>query len=303
MQARGNRSMNKSKAHASPYNEHSMTVAQLREKFSTSINEERPETSQGLTRDQASRRLAEQGRNELTPPKQITMLERLFAILFKDAFMVMLEGASALGFIAFALTPDDPSNLVGPKKFCVFCPLYLFSSKTYCYFFRLFSVVKPLTMALVIPIPTYAVVFLQYMACALIAIIALTSGLTLFQEGQASDVMSGFQNMMPANTLALRDGARVRISAATLVTGDIVVLGTGDKIPADRSAPRPSPNRPSSWKLTTWCSAGRWLWKEPVSGSLSERVTVVWLGRSRPWHPRPRTRNRRWNWRSFASSS
>src|SRR5689334_19169100 len=71
------------------------------------------------------------------------------------------------------------------------------------------------------------------MSCALIVIVGLTSALTLFQEGQASDVMAGFKNMLPAQTLVIRDGQQIRVSAATLVTGDVVVVGTGDKIPAD----------------------------------------------------------------------
>lgn len=165
------------------YTEHKMSFQALSSTLSTSLDEANPEASRGLTKDQASRRLAEQGRNELTPPKQMSLAERILRVLFTDAFMLMLEGAAILGFIAYSLTPDDPSNL--------------------------------------------------YMSGALLVIVALTSALTLFQEGQASDVMAGFKNMLPAQAFAIRDGQQIRISAATLVTGDIVVIGTGDKIPAD----------------------------------------------------------------------
>ena len=45
--------------------------------------------------------------------------------------------------------------------------------------------------------------------------------------------MAKFKNMLPAQCTVVRDGKELRISAATLVLGDICRMQIGDKVPAD----------------------------------------------------------------------
>lgn len=45
--------------------------------------------------------------------------------------------------------------------------------------------------------------------------------------------MESFQQMVPQRAKVLRDGERKELLATELVIGDIVLLETGDRVPAD----------------------------------------------------------------------
>jgi cation-transporting ATPase F len=53
------------------------------------------------------------------------------------------------------------------------------------------------------------------------------------QEAKAVKAIEALSRSMTAETTVVRDGGSVRLSAAELVSGDIVILQAGDKIPAD----------------------------------------------------------------------
>ncbi|WP_027896770.1 cation-transporting P-type ATPase [Zestomonas thermotolerans] len=53
------------------------------------------------------------------------------------------------------------------------------------------------------------------------------------QEGKAEQALDAIRDLLAPQTLVLRDGARLAIDAAELVPGDVVVLASGDKVPAD----------------------------------------------------------------------
>jgi len=65
------------------------------------------------------------------------------------------------------------------------------------------------------------------------SVVVLNAVLGFVQEGKAEGALDALRNMMVQECLVVRDGERHRISASTLVPGDIVVLEAGDKIPAD----------------------------------------------------------------------
>ncbi len=53
------------------------------------------------------------------------------------------------------------------------------------------------------------------------------------QEGKAEQAIDAIRNMLSLRATVLRDGERVDIAAESLVPGDVVLLSSGDKVPAD----------------------------------------------------------------------
>ena len=53
------------------------------------------------------------------------------------------------------------------------------------------------------------------------------------QEGKAEDALAAIRNMLSPYSIVLRGGERMTVSADSLVPGDIVLLASGDKVPAD----------------------------------------------------------------------
>ena len=53
------------------------------------------------------------------------------------------------------------------------------------------------------------------------------------QEGKAENALKAIRQMLSSNAIVLRDGKHLTIKAANLVPGDIVLLQSGDKVPAD----------------------------------------------------------------------
>ncbi|KAE8908546.1 Calcium-transporting ATPase 1 [Phytophthora fragariae] len=69
---------------------------------------------------------------------------------------------------------------------------------------------------------------------AIIAIVTLNAVIATIQEHNASNALEALQKMTSPQCVVLRDGGRqVQIPSEQLVTGDIVVLTTGDIVPAD----------------------------------------------------------------------
>ena len=70
------------------------------------------------------------------------------------------------------------------------------------------------------------------------AIILLTFGamsivITVVQESRTERVLEALRDLTSPRALVIRDGARRRIPGREVVRGDLVVLGEGDRIPAD----------------------------------------------------------------------
>lgn len=45
--------------------------------------------------------------------------------------------------------------------------------------------------------------------------------------------MKGFSNLLPTKCSVIRDGAQVIVDTESLVVGDIVVIKSGSRVPAD----------------------------------------------------------------------
>jgi len=70
-------------------------------------------------------------------------------------------------------------------------------------------------------------------AVSILAIVALTARLGAVQESKAEQSIRALRNMQVQVASVIRDGAEQEIPAAMLVPGDVVLLRSGDKIPAD----------------------------------------------------------------------
>ncbi|XP_025075670.1 sodium/potassium-transporting ATPase subunit alpha-like [Pogonomyrmex barbatus] len=72
-----------------------------------------------------------------------------------------------------------------------------------------------------------------WLGLVLIVLIAVTSVFSYYQDSKSSRIMESFQQMVPQRAKVLRDGERKELLATELVVGDIVLLETGDRVPAD----------------------------------------------------------------------
>ncbi len=67
----------------------------------------------------------------------------------------------------------------------------------------------------------------------LLAAVIVNAIVGFIQEGQAEEALDAIRNMLSAQATVYRDGERQEIPAAQLVPGDLVVLASGDRVPAD----------------------------------------------------------------------
>ncbi len=134
---------------------------------------------QGLTREEAERRLAQFGPNELVE-KERTSPWMLFLGQFKDFLIIILLAAAVISGI-LALTGEG-------------------------------DVWEPILIVI---------------------IVFFAAGLGFVQEYRSEKAMEALKQMAAPTATAIRDGEEEKIPARDLVPGDIVLLQTGDRIPAD----------------------------------------------------------------------
>ena len=70
-------------------------------------------------------------------------------------------------------------------------------------------------------------------AVAILAIVALNAVIGTVQEGRAQRALDALRSMEPHFATVVRDGIRTRIRLGDVVPGDLVVLTSGDRVPAD----------------------------------------------------------------------
>ncbi|MBO9716820.1 MAG: HAD-IC family P-type ATPase, partial [Pseudoxanthomonas sp.] len=80
---------------------------------------------------------------------------------------------------------------------------------------------------------TKAMLGLWVDASIIFGVVVLNALLGFVQEGKAEKALESIRNMLSAQARALRDGEARMIPAEQLVPGDVVLLESGDKVPAD----------------------------------------------------------------------
>ena len=74
----------------------------------------------------------------------------------------------------------------------------------------------------------------EWVDFAVIIAVALVNAIVGYvQEGKAEQALAGIRSMLSLHAQARRDGEWVDVEAETLVPGDVVRIGSGDRIPAD----------------------------------------------------------------------
>jgi magnesium-transporting ATPase (P-type) len=67
----------------------------------------------------------------------------------------------------------------------------------------------------------------------ILGVVFLNAIIGFIQEGKAEDALKAIRQMLSPNAMVVRDGHQVTVQAESLVPGDIVLLQSGDKVPAD----------------------------------------------------------------------
>lgn len=67
----------------------------------------------------------------------------------------------------------------------------------------------------------------------IVGVVLINAIIGVIQEGKAEHALDAIRNMLSSNATVLRDGRRCEIPASEVVVGDIVLLASGDKVPAD----------------------------------------------------------------------
>lgn len=67
----------------------------------------------------------------------------------------------------------------------------------------------------------------------LLFMVALTVGLTLYQEGKTEHALAALRVLNSPTALAIREGRTVRVPSQDLVRGDLILLEEGARVPAD----------------------------------------------------------------------
>ena len=70
-------------------------------------------------------------------------------------------------------------------------------------------------------------------AMIIVAIVIINAMLGLYQEGKVEKAIEALQKLAAPNANVIRNGAPISVPAEQLVPGDVVVLETGDIVPAD----------------------------------------------------------------------
>ena len=70
-------------------------------------------------------------------------------------------------------------------------------------------------------------------AAAIFAVVLIIALIGFFQEGKAEQALESIRQMLSPQANVLRDGRRETIPAEELVPGDIVLVESGDRVPAD----------------------------------------------------------------------
>jgi Ca2+-transporting ATPase len=97
---------------------------------------------------------------------------------------------------------------------------------------------EPMLLLLVAAAGLYLAVGDLHEALVLAASIVVVIGITVLQERKAERALETLRELSSPRALVVRDGQATRIAGADVVRGDLLILGEGDRVPADaRLAP------------------------------------------------------------------
>ncbi len=117
------------------------------------------------------------------------------------------------------------------------------------------------------------------LAIAILAVVLLNAVIGFMQEYMAERTAEALQAMVPHQALVIRDGERVKVPAAELVPGDVVVVEAGDAISADCRVIEAHELTVNNMALTGESApARRDAAAVPASVARLEARNLVWMG-------------------------
>ena len=91
----------------------------------------------------------------------------------------------------------------------------------------------PMSQLLVAGVVVYLLLGDAREALVLLAFVAVTIGISVVQQGRTERVLQTLRELASPRALVLRSGERLRIAGREVVRGDLMLLGEGDRVPAD----------------------------------------------------------------------
>lgn len=90
-------------------------------------------------------------------------------------------------------------------------------------------------LILILVVAAVASLFLGHRldAAAILGVVIIIALIGFIQEGKAEQALQSIRNMLSPQANVVRDGQRKTIAAEALVPGDIVLIESGDRVPAD----------------------------------------------------------------------
>jgi len=70
-------------------------------------------------------------------------------------------------------------------------------------------------------------------AAMLLGFVVVIMGITIYQEQKTENTLAALRDLSSPRALVIRDGERHRIAGREVVSGDLIVLAEGDRVPAD----------------------------------------------------------------------
>ncbi|MDY3006344.1 cation-translocating P-type ATPase [Anaerococcus porci] len=95
------------------------------------------------------------------------------------------------------------------------------------------QILDPMVILLIVASVVSAFTGDKVEAIIIIAIVVINAIMSILQEGKAEDSVEALQKMSSPEASVIRDGKKQKLKAENLVVGDIVVIETGDIVPAD----------------------------------------------------------------------
>ncbi|KAL5346754.1 hypothetical protein ACLOAV_007895 [Pseudogymnoascus australis] len=71
------------------------------------------------------------------------------------------------------------------------------------------------------------------LAILIMIVIFLQASFSAFQDWSTAKIMKSILNLLPAETMVIRDGRPLKVSSSDVVVGDIIKISIGNKVPAD----------------------------------------------------------------------
>ncbi len=116
-------------------------------------------------------------------------------------------------------------------------------------------------------------------AITILVIVVLNAILGFVQEWRAEQALAALRNMLAPRAVVVRAGTAREIDARELVTGDVVALGAGDRIPADLRLVDERGLETDEASLTGESTS---VDKDPApvddDAPLAERASMIWMG-------------------------